>query len=207
MGVTEEVPNVLGKAVGRFLDKRGALIVTRSHLRQMRETVETALLKKRWPPGARTERWESVWSRNGPMLARRIKSDAFAAVDDVYGLADDFMRGLGPGERASMPLPSALVMTKTSSFAISRHSTAPTPHSAAIGRSKTGIAAASTSIYQFRAIDTPQGKPTAMENPVAPTLPIIDRRIAARVFAMPRRRPAAFLPHPATLRGQGLAGP
>jgi hypothetical protein len=28
-----------------------------------------------------------------------MKSDAFAAVEDVYGLADDFKRGLAPGER------------------------------------------------------------------------------------------------------------
>jgi hypothetical protein len=99
MGVIEEVPNVVGNAVSWFLDKRGALIVTRSHLGQMRDDVETALLKKRWPSGARTERWESVWSRNGKMLSRTMKSDTFAVVEEVYGFADDFGRGLEPGER------------------------------------------------------------------------------------------------------------
>jgi hypothetical protein len=99
MGVTEEAPNVIGKVVGWFLDKRGALTVTKSHLGQMREVVETALQTKRWPPGAPAERWESSWSRNGPMLSRRLKSTTFDALEQVYGLADDFKRGLGPGER------------------------------------------------------------------------------------------------------------
>jgi hypothetical protein len=65
----------------------------------MRDVVETALRMERWPPGARTERWESAWSQNGSKLSRTMKTERFAVVEEVYGLADDFRRGLAPGER------------------------------------------------------------------------------------------------------------
>jgi hypothetical protein len=99
LGAIEEIPNVLGKVVGSLRKKRGAGNNTRAHLEQMRDVVDTALREKRWPPGAPTERWEQAWSQNNPTLSGQMKGDAFAAVEAVYGLADDFKRGLRPGER------------------------------------------------------------------------------------------------------------
>jgi hypothetical protein len=61
-------------------------------------------------------------------------------------------------------------------------------------------------IYQLRPTDIPQGKLIATENEAAARAWATVRRIVESVLAMLRSRPAAFLPHPARSRGQGLAG-
>lgn len=100
MSLVGEITSPLSGAVAWLLDRRGALNVTKSHVGEMAEVVETALQHERWPSGADTQRWLDAWSRNGLVLARQMRSGAFADVERLFGFVGDFQRGLGPGERA-----------------------------------------------------------------------------------------------------------
>jgi hypothetical protein len=99
MGSISELAGPLERLITWRRDQRKARAVTKSHVAQMQREVDVALQHERWPPGATTAPWTEEWSTNGPLLAGKMRSDSFAALDEVYRLAADFERGLGPGER------------------------------------------------------------------------------------------------------------
>jgi hypothetical protein len=101
MGLPGEQVVISGteKLTAVFFKKRRARLRTRAHLGRMRDIVDGALDKGRWPSGAPVAQWEKEWDKNGDLLTSQMSAGDVDALEDVYGRVLEFKRGLDAGPR------------------------------------------------------------------------------------------------------------